>query len=96
MLVPYFEIMRSGCLTCCYSPHVYDVEFARLNFEYDEIEITQYIYDTATQFVRIYVWDVLTEDWIEVGGAPLVKMGASLVKSIEFAHATARLHDYWL
>lgn len=96
MLVPYYEIMRGECLTCCYSPHVFDVEFARLNFEYDKIEITHYVYDTETQYVRIFVYEPDCDDWQICGGAPLVKMGASLVKSIEFAHATARLHDYWL
>lgn len=96
MLVPYFEISCGECLTCCYSPYVFDAERARLSRMSDKLEFTKYIYDTDTQFVRVFVWEVCLDDWMEVGGAPLVKMGASLVKSIEFAHATARLHDYWL
>lgn len=96
MLVPYYEINRGGCLICCYSPHVFNYERARVFHMPDEIEFTKYIYDTDTQFVRVFVWDKCLDDWMEVGGAPLVKMGESLVKSIEFAHATARLHDYWL
>ena len=96
MLVPYYEISCGDCLTCCYSPYVFDTERARLSRMPDKVEFTQYLYDTDTQFVRVFVWERCLDDWMEVGGAPLVKMGASLVKSIEFAHATARLHDYWL
>lgn len=96
MLVPYYEINRGGCLICCYSPCVFDTERARVLRMPDGIEFTKYIYDTDTKFVRVFVWVECLDDWKEVGGAPLVKMGTSLVKSIEFAHATARLHDYWL
>lgn len=96
MLVPYFEINRRGCVTCCYNPYVFDTERARVLRMPDPVELTKYVYNTDTDFVRVFVWDTLEEDWSEVGGAPLMKMGASLVKDIQFAHATARMHDYWL
>ena len=96
MLVPYYEINRGGCLICCYSPYVFEAESTRISRMPDKVEITKYVYNTDTQFVDVLVWEECLNDWMTVGGAPLVKMGASLVKSIEFAHATARLHDYWL
>lgn len=96
MLVPYFEILRDQCESSYYDPFTFDHECLLLTLRHITHERTQYLLNTETMFVRVYVWDFDAEDWSEVGGAPLVKMGADLVKRIEYAHTTARANDYWL